>query len=102
MAEIKKRGESVMGGSKKPKKKKSKKKPVHEMRIRHAANGGYIAKHSFKSRPGQAPEEDEEHAIPDVNSLQEHVGDHMATPPPAAPVPSPSGAGGPGNMMDMQ
>ena len=95
MAETKKRGETVMGGGKKSK-KKSKKKPVHEMRIRHAANGGYIAKHSFKPRPGEQPEEDEEHAIPDVNSLQDHVADHMSTPPAPSPVPSPSGGGMPG------
>jgi hypothetical protein len=93
--ETKKRGESVLSGEKSaPKKRKSrKKKPVHEMRIRHAASGGFIAKHSFKpSGEGQMPE-DEEHAISDMDSLQDHVADHMGVPPAPAAVPSPSAAG---------
>lgn len=93
MADTKKRGESVMSGSKpkpKTKKKKAGKKPVHEMNIRHAANGGFIAKHSFKPSPEDAAPQDEEHAIPDMDALHQHMDDHMSMPPPAAPPVSPS------------
>lgn len=73
---------SAMGGSKsKSKGSKGKKggKHVHEMHIRHAANGGYIARHDFKQQPGaqQQPQEPEEHALPDMNSLSQHVQDNM-------------------------
>lgn len=90
-----KRGESAMSGEKKKSKKRSKKRPI-EMRLRHAASGGYIAKHSFKPGPGEAAPEDEEHAIPDLDSLHDHIDNHFSAPPkPQAPaMPSPlAGAG---------
>lgn len=79
------RAGSAMGGSKKKSKSKKKKggKHVHEMHIRHAASGGYIAKHHFKPQPGGSgmPEEPEEHAIPDMNALTQHVQDNMQPQP---------------------
>lgn len=70
-----KRGESAISGKKSSHKKSS--KHVHEMRIRHTANGGYIAAHHPK--PGaEGPPDPEEHGVPDLASLQEHVGQHMA------------------------
>jgi hypothetical protein len=78
-----------MGGPRK-KKAKSKRKGgrhVHEMRIRHAANGGYIVRHEFRPRPGEIAQEPEEHAVPDLAALQDHVGEHMETPPPQAQGP---------------
>ena len=81
---------SAMGGKKKSKSKskpksKAKKggKPVHEMHIRHAKSGGFIVKHHFKPQPtqqgggGGMPQEPEEHAVPDMDALQQHVGDNM-------------------------
>lgn len=72
---------SAMGGKKKSKSKSKHKKGgkhVHEMNIRHAASGGYIAKHHFKPQAGSGmPEEPEEHAIPDMNALTQHVQDNM-------------------------
>lgn len=75
-----KRGESAMGGKKsKAHKAKSTTKKPHEMHIRRSANGGYISKHIHKQPAGAAEmPEPEEHTIPDISSLQQHVGDHMA------------------------
>jgi hypothetical protein len=90
------RAASAMGGKQKPKpKSKSKSKPkskkggkhVHEMGIRHAANGGYIVKHSFKPSPGGAPQEPEENQVPDMDALTQHVQDNMQ--PMAQPAPQP-------------
>ena len=89
MAEKTERAAASMGGSKakkKPAKKKSaSKKPSAgkpagrkptEMHIRHAANGGYIVKHDLKGPAGQM--DSEEHQLPDIDSLQSHVGDNMS------------------------
>ena len=96
MAE-KKRGEAALSGTKKKaKKKKGKGRPVHEMRIKHAASGGFIARHSFRPQPGEAAPEDEEHAIPGMDQLHDHLDEHMSTPPAPPSVPSPSGGGMPG------
>jgi hypothetical protein len=85
---------SAMGASKKKsksKKSKGTKRHVHEMNIRHAANGGYIVKHSFKPSANDADvPEPEEHAIGDMDQLQDHVGDNMM--PQASPQPGPSQA----------
>lgn len=78
------RATASMGKGGKKKSKKSK-RHVHEMTIRHSANGGYIARHSFKQPPGGEMQEPEEHTVPDVNALASHVQDNMATPPPAQP-----------------
>jgi hypothetical protein len=73
------RAAHAMGGGKKPSKKskKSKKSKVHKMHIRRTANGGYLAEHhSMPDEMGQtAPME--EHSLPDIQSLQDHVGEHM-------------------------
>lgn len=87
---------SAMGGGKKSKSKPSKKKGgkhVHEMHIRHAHNGGYIVKHNFKPQPGAGggmPQEPEEHQVPDMDTLQQHVGDNMQ-PQMQQPQPDPRG-----------
>jgi hypothetical protein len=69
-----------LGGPKKATKKTGKKRTVHKMHIRRTANGGYIAEHEFKSEPGATPVENEEHHVPDLNTLQAHVGEYMASP----------------------
>lgn len=94
-----KRGESAMGG-KKNKTKEGGKKP-HKLHVRHAAGGGYIAEHHFKGGAnGEAPPEMEEHAVPDIAALQEHVGQHMApeagAEAAAAPAAPPAGGAMPG------
>lgn len=88
----------VMGGeSKKSEKKSGKKKPVHKMDIRRASSGGYIVTHHSKPDPESMmnSQEPEEHAVPDVAQLQQHVAENMgdqpeaeqAAPAPAAPAP---------------
>jgi hypothetical protein len=84
---------SAMGGSRKKSKTKKKKggKHVHEMHIRHGASGGYIAKHHFKPGADGMPQEPEEHAIPDMDALQQHVADNMQPGPQPSPQPQPQG-----------
>lgn len=84
MAEKSTRVKSTMGGKSKPKRKK-KSKGMHHMKIRHAAAGGYIAEHH------QTPEEPEgqpteEHAIPDISALHDHIDEHLAQPPQPMPA----------------
>lgn len=93
-----KRGESAMGGKKKAHKKSAGKKP-HELHIRKSVNGGYIAKHLHKATAGAEPPEPEEHTIPDIAALQQHVGEHMAPEEAAGGGGAPQGA--PGGMPQM-
>lgn len=97
----------ALGGSKKPaKKSKSKKshkkshKKVKEMHIRHAANGGYIVKHDFANKPGDAEmAEPEEHQVGDLDQLHDHLDEHMQQPgeeEAQAPPAPPAGGAGPG------
>lgn len=80
----------AMAGSEKKEKSKSSKK-VHKMEIRHAANGGYIVEHKHKPSPESmmSQQEPEEHQIPDVAALQQHVADNMGD---SAPAEAPQGA----------
>ena len=80
-----------LGGSKS--KSSSKKRHVHEMHIRHAANGGHIITHHFKPEEDengamQTPEP-EEHVMPASEGNQmlgQHAAENMAPPPGAAPA----------------
>lgn len=90
------RAKAVLGGKSK-KSKTSKGKKPHEIHIRRGKSGGFIVRHSFKPEPGAqgVMPEDEEHVLPDVDSLQQHVGEAMADQPDQAtppPPPSPTGA----------
>jgi hypothetical protein len=80
-----------LGGSKK-KKAAAKKRHVHEMRIRHAANGGHIITHHFKPEEDEngamTTPEPEEHVMPASEGnqmLAQHVAENMA-PPAAGPA----------------
>lgn len=75
-----KKKESKKEPEKKDKKAKKKGgKRVKEMHVRRGASGGYIAKHDFE-RPtdamAQMPES-EEHILPDMNALHDHMDEHM-------------------------
>jgi len=64
----------VLGG------KKKSKKPVHKMHIRRATSGGFIAEH--ESMPGSEPMgPNEEHAVPNLEALQQHVAEHFSGQP---------------------
>lgn len=56
---------------------------VKEMRIRRAANGGYIARHEQESKPDEMMQEPEEHIIPDIAALHSHIDEHMGAGEPA-------------------
>lgn len=65
--------------SKKSKKGAKKGKAPHRMHVRGAANGGYIVEHEFKApKPGsmEQAQENEEHQIPDLESLKDHIAEH--------------------------
>lgn len=92
---------SALSGSDKPKKKSAKKKKKkstarpHRVELTHAASGGYIARHHFKPEgpTGVAPEM-EEHAIPDIEGLHNHIDEHMGEAPEPEPEPAPAAGGG--------
>lgn len=92
MAEKGERAKSAMGGKKSSKKSHGKHK-VHRMHIRRSANGGYIAEHMGEpSEDGMMPPT-EEHTLPDISALQQHVGDNMGDQPAAAAAaPAPAAA----------
>lgn len=88
-------------GKKTGKKKKSGKskskhgKKVKSIRIRKAANGGYVAEHE-----GDSPEDNEVHQLQDMGQLQQHLAENFgdeggggAAPPPG-PVEQPALRGG--------
>lgn len=90
-------------------KKKGAKKKVRAMHIRKAANEGYIATHDFEKPQGgggdmgdmgdMATPPSEDHVLPNIQALQDHVGDHMG-PQEEEPEPQPQqGPAGPGAAM---
>ena len=97
------RATSAMGG-KKSKSKKSSKHP-HSIHVRRGKSGGFIAEHHFKSAPDEPVPEPEEHVLPDISALQDHMAEHMgdqpeqevtpaAEPSPAGPAPVPAAPAG--------
>lgn len=72
------RAEHVLGG------KSAKKHKVHSMHIRKAASGGYIVKHQHETpEPPEPPQPDQEHVVPDMEALHEHMDEHMGDQPAA-------------------
>ena len=89
------RVKAVLGG----KSHKGKKKKLKGMHVRHAASGGYIAKHEPEMDPAAAgPQDSPEHIVPDMEALKSHMEEHMGQPgegggeEPAAPAPAPGAA----------
>jgi len=70
----------VLGG------KKKSKRHVKEMHIRHAKSGGYIARHDLEKGQAGEPPEQEEHILPDLSALQNHVAENMQPQEEAAPA----------------
>lgn len=87
MAEKNSRAKSAMGGHG-SKKSKSTHKP-HEVHVRRGHSGGFVVRHSHKpSDTGEMPP-DEEHVVPDMAALQQHMQDSMGDQPPAPATPPP-------------
>lgn len=96
------RAKAAMGGSEKKSKKKSKKSkaPKHKikhMNIRPLTSGGFLAEHNHQANANGEVPPMEEHSLPDVASLQDHVGEHFG-PQEEEPQP-PAGGGAPQQMM---
>jgi len=89
------RATSGMSGKKSSKSggKKSSHKP-HSIHVRRGKSGGFVAEHHFKNdSPDQMAPESEEHVLPDMAALQDHMAQNMGDqgPAPAAPpAPDPS------------
>lgn len=92
---------AMSGGSKKSSKKSKTKKHPKEVHIRRGKSGGFIAKHIHDTDPNSpdtAPEPDEEHVLPDMDALHQHLDANMgdqAAAPQAEPAPDPSAAPAP-------
>ena len=71
----------VLGG------KKKSKRHVKEMHIRHAKSGGYIARHDLEKGQAGEPPEQEEHILPDLAALSNHVTENMQPQPQQEPAP---------------
>lgn len=86
------RTKSAMSGHEKA--KKSGKKP-HSIHVRHAASGGYIATHHHKPSKESMLDssEPEDHILPDMQALQQHMADNMPQPEDQG-QPSPDQSGG--------
>jgi hypothetical protein len=60
---------------------KGKKLHAHEMHIRHADNGGYIARHELRDKNGNPPADGQKSSIetqhPDMAALQAMIQEHM-------------------------
>lgn len=92
-----------LGGEKKSKSKKKKSKSggsskkLRAMHIRKARSGGFIAQHEHEPSDDGAPTPSDEHVVPDLKALQEHIGDHFQDGEEADEAEQPSGPG-PGGM----
>lgn len=81
------RSKSTLGG------KKSKSSKPHSIHVRRGHSGGFVATHHHKGGAGSM-DEPEEHVLPDIAALQQHMQDNMGDQPAAAP-PQGAPAGGP-------
>lgn len=81
-----------------PKKKAAKKgkKKVRSMRVKPAANGGYVAEHEMEHEPGEMSSgENPTHVVPE-GGMDAHMQEHMPSPAGGAPEAGAEGEGGEG------
>jgi len=77
------RSKAAMGGGHKSKKSSGSK--AHSIHIHRGKSGGFVVHHH--SKEGEV----EQHVLPDLASLQQHIGDQMGDQGPApAPTPDPT------------
>lgn len=87
------RASSVLGGKGKSKSKSSGKKP-HSIHVKRGKSGGFIVTHHHAPDETGAMPEPEDHVVPDMDSLHDHMDQNMGDQGPApAPAPEPSPAG---------
>lgn len=80
------RAKAVLGGKGKSK-SKSGKKP-HSIHVKRGKSGGFIVTHHHAPDDAGVTPEPEDHVVPDLDSLHQHVDDSMGDQGPA-PVPEP-------------
>jgi hypothetical protein len=88
----KKAASAGLSGAPKKKEKKGKKK-VRSMRVKPAANGGYVAEHEMEHEPGEMGGENPTHVIPE-GGMDAHMAQHMPSPAGGAPEEEAGGEGG--------
>jgi hypothetical protein len=87
------RGKSGMGGGKKSS-KKSGKKP-HSLHIKRGHSGGFVVTHRHMPDETGATQPDEEHVVPDMESLHDHLDSTMGDQGPAPQAPPPEAQAAP-------
>jgi len=88
MAKEHSRAKSALSGGHKS---KSGGKP-HSIHVRRGHSGGFVATHHHKPDADGQMQEPEEHVIPDMQSLNQHMSDSMGDQPPAPAAPDPAAA----------
>lgn len=97
MAEKSSRAKSAMGGKKSS--SKSGKKP-HSMHVRRGHSGGFVVTHHHMPDESGIGMPDEEHVVPDMQSLHDHMDSSMGDqgPAPVAPPPEQQAQAAPQGM----
>jgi hypothetical protein len=83
------RAKSALSGKGKSKSKSSGKKP-HRLTIRHGKSGGHVVTHHFEPDESGMAQPDEEHVLPDQQSMLQHVADNTDNNPISQPLPQPT------------
>lgn len=86
------RAKSSMGG-KKSSAKSGGKKP-HSIHIKRGHSGGFVATHHHQPDETGAAMPSEEHVVPDLSSLQDHIASNMGDQGPAPMSPPPDAGSG--------
>ena len=86
------RANSHMGGGKSKSKSKSSGKKPHSMHVKRGHSGGFVVTHHHQPDESGAMAEPEDHVVPDMASLQDHLQAGMGDQPPA-PMTPPAAAG---------
>ena len=89
------RATAGMGGGKKSGKSGksgSKGKHPHSIHIKRGASGGFIVTHHHKAKEGEQAQEPEDHVVPDMDQLQQHLAENMGDQPDQGAEPSPEAA----------
>ena len=84
------RSKAVLGGKGKSKSKSG--KHPHHLTIRHGKSGGHVVTHHFDPDADGMSQPDEEHILPDKQSLLDHISQNVPDNPAPAPTPDPNAA----------
>jgi hypothetical protein len=82
------RASHVLGGKGKPKSKSSGKKP-HSIHVKRGKSGGFMVTHHHEPDETGVAMPSEDHVVPDLNSLHDHIDQAMGDQGPAPATPPP-------------